>query len=244
MSTRKLSNAFDSRRQTTVKLTKVAFRLPLMLIVLSTVPILGGIARLGSLSPNATVSAENARFVASPFPIVVHVVTATVYCLLGAFQFSSGLRLRWPRWHRRAGKVLAVCGLSAGFTGIWMTTLYPIPHDMQGPILYAARIGVGVTMVASILLGWRSILRRDVARHEAWMIRAYALGQGAGTQAVLLLPWILILGNVLGLARDLALSAAWGINWAVAEWIIRRRPKPAVIGTSAVNYQSSLAESR
>lgn len=80
-------------------------------------------------------------------------------------------------------------------------------------------------MVASIVLGVWSILRRDVARHEAFMIRAYALGQGAGTQALVLGPWMLITGESGGLTRDLLMTLAWGINVAVAEWVIARRAR-------------------
>lgn len=78
-------------------------------------------------------------------------------------------------------------------------------------------------MIASIVLAVSSILRRNVARHEAFMIRAYALGQGAGTQALVLGPWMLIAGETGGLTRDLLMTLAWGINVLVAEWVIRRR---------------------
>jgi hypothetical protein len=78
-------------------------------------------------------------------------------------------------------------------------------------------------MVASILIAWSSILRREVAGHEAFMIRAYALGQGAGTQVLVLMPWMLISGESGGLTRDLLMTLAWGINVVVAEWIIRSR---------------------
>jgi hypothetical protein len=53
------------------------------------------------------------------------------------------------------------------------------------------------------------------------MIRAYALGLGAGTQIFT----VGIGGAVLGpgtLRGDLAKGAAWIINLAVAEWTIRR----------------------
>ena len=58
----------------------------------------------------------------------------------------------------------------------------------------------------------------------AWMIRAYAIGLGAGTQAFTggLGGAVFGTGN---LAGDLAKGAAWVINVAVAEWAIRR-PTP------------------
>lgn len=205
------------------RLTRADFTIPALLILFSLVPTIGGIARFMSMSGNAVVTDENARFVHSPTPIIIHIISATLYCILGAFQFSRGFRLRWPGLHRRAGRVLALCGLQAGATGFWMTVSYRIPAYHQGPLLYAVRIVVAAAMVASILVAWRSILRRDVPRHEAFMIRAYALGQGAGTQVVVLLPWMLISGQSEGLTRDLLMTLAWAINVIVAEVIIARR---------------------
>ena len=126
-------------------------------------------------------------------------------------------------WHRRAGKVLALAGIASGLTGLWMTMFYRIPQDMQGPLLYWVRLTVGSAMVVAIVIAWRSILRRQVNRHEAFMIRAYALGQGAATQAFVLLPWMLSTGQSGGPIRDLLMTLAWLINIAVAEVIIRQR---------------------
>ena len=85
-----------------------------------------------------------------------------------------------------------------------------------------------------------SVVRRDIAQHEAWMIRAYALGQGAGTQAVLFLPLMLVAGPVLGFTRDVLLSAAWALNIVTAEWIIRRRTRVVGRGLALVRSSSAL----
>jgi hypothetical protein len=156
------------------------------------------------------------------------VVCATLYSLLGAFQFSKAFRLRWPLFHRRAGRVLAVCGLLAGVTGLWMTAFYSISTTLQGPILRGVRLMVASAMITSIIIAWSSILRRDVPRHEAFMIRAYALAQGAGTQALVLGPWMLITGRQeVGLTRDLLMTLSWAINLGVAELLIRGRRRQA-----------------
>jgi hypothetical protein len=55
------------------------------------------------------------------------------------------------------------------------------------------------------------------------MIPAYALGQGAGTQVLVLLPWMLIAGESGGLTRDLLMTLSWAINMVVAGAIIRYR---------------------
>jgi len=200
------------------------WRVPLALFALSLVPVVAGSIRLAGLATGAEVAPESSRFAASPLPVALHIASATPYCLLGAFQFSAGVRRRWPRWHRNAGRALGALGLVAALSGVWMAARYEIPSPMQGPLLFGVRLIVGGAMAAAIVLAVVAILRRDVAGHEAWMIRAYALGLGAGTQVLVLGPGSLLLGDVLGLTRDLLMTLAWGINLAVAEHVIRRAP--------------------
>jgi len=58
------------------------------------------------------------------------------------------------------------------------------------------------------------------------MLRAYAIGMGAGTQALILMAGEMIAGKLSVLSRAVLMGAAWVINLAVAEWIIRRRSAP------------------
>jgi uncharacterized membrane protein len=221
------------------KLTLADFKLPALLIGLSAVPTLGGIARLASVSGRTAVGPDDIRFLAAPAPVVIHVISATLFCLLGAFQFSAAFRVRWPGVHRSAGKVLALCGLAAAASGLWMTAFYPIPPQLQGTILHVVRLVVGSAMAAAILVAWRAILRRDVPRHEAFMIRAYALGQGAGTQVLVLGPWMLLTGQSGGLTRDLLMTLAWLINVVVAELILRARASRGARGASGRRASSA-----
>jgi hypothetical protein len=80
-------------------------------------------------------------------------------------------------------------------------------------------------MVAGIVLGILAIKRRDFVAHGAWMIRAYALGIAAGTQAIVLAIWILSVGPVDPFTDALLMGAAWVINAAVAEFGIVRRAR-------------------
>src|SRR5919199_99894 len=97
------------------------------LLVLSAIPLINGAFRLTQLAGGAAVTPTNARFFASPVPVVVHIVSAAVYAILGAFQFANGFRRRWPGWHHWAGRLLVVCGLLVGLSGLWMTLFYPWP---------------------------------------------------------------------------------------------------------------------
>jgi hypothetical protein len=124
------------------------------------VPAFGGIVRLMCMSGDVAAASDVARFLTATVPMVIHVIGATLHRVLVAFQLSAGFRVRWPRLHRRAGGVLALCGLLAGASGVRMTAFNTIPLNLQGPILFGVGLVVGSAMVASILIAGTSILRR------------------------------------------------------------------------------------
>ncbi len=209
---------------------------PAALFLLSAVPVIAGAVRLTELTGGAEVTPDNARFFASPLPVVLHIISASLYSILGAFQFAPSLRRRRRSWHRAAGRLLVPCGLVAGLSGLWMTLFYPWPEG-DGELLYGMRLLFGSAMVLSIALGVAAIRRRDFVGHGDWMIRGYAIGLGAGTQVLTHLPWFLLLGTPDELPRALLMGAGWVINLAVAEWIIRKRPaRPARPASAVVSH--------
>lgn len=79
-----------------------------------------------------------------------------------------------------------------------------------------------MAMTAALMLGVIAARGRKVAAHRAWMMRAYALGLGAGTQVLTHLPWLLWPAlHTLGW-RTLFMGLGWAINLAAAEWLIAR----------------------
>jgi hypothetical protein len=98
-----------------------------------------------------------------------------------------------------------------------MTQFYPLYPRFQAELLYGFRMLFGSAMVVSIALGLAAILRRDIARHRAWMIRGYAIGQGAGTQALTALLWLLVFGTPDDLTKELLMGASWAIKWLIAD---------------------------
>lgn len=197
---------------------------PIGLMLLCLVPALAGMARLVQLHGDAAVTAENARFVASPWPVVLHIVGSLVFSMGGALQFLPRLHLRQPAWHRWLGRALVPFGMIAALSGLWMTQFYPrATMNFDGPALHAIRLGVGFGMVLALWLGYLAAVQRRIAKHRQWMLRAYALGLGAGTQVLTHLPWFLFPewhGETL---RTLCMAAGWLINLGVAEWVIAGR---------------------
>jgi len=204
-------------------LPRPSWKLLTSLLMLSLVPMVAGVVRLSGLASGVGVTPENARFMANPAPVVLHVLCASLFCVLGALQFDAALRQRFPRLHRIAGRVAAPCGIVAALTGLWMTAAYAIPAELQGPLLYGVRMVVGLAMTLAVVVSVRAVLQRRITQHKAWMVRAYALAQGAGTQVLILLPVTLLAGAPTFIFRDVLMASAWGLNVVFAEWVIRRR---------------------
>lgn len=196
--------------------------IPAALIALSLVPALAGSARLAQLASDAPITPENARFIAAPLPVLLHIPAAMLYSMLGAFQFAPGIRARHRRWHRYVGRALIPLGLLVAVTGLYMAHFYPWPPG-DGLIVYAERVLVGVAMIVFLALGIQAIRTRSFSAHGEWMIRAYAIALGAGTQVFTHLPWFLFVDRTPGeTPRGIMMGAGWLINIAIAEWAIRR----------------------
>ncbi|WP_344773959.1 DUF2306 domain-containing protein [Nocardioides panacisoli] len=195
------------------------WRVLVALLVLSLIPLVSGALRLVEIAGGPPLLPVNPRIAASPAPLVLHVIGAVLYVVLGVLQFSGGLRRRRPGWHRRSGRVAAGAGLVVAGSGVWMTLFYP--DAPGGALLWAVRLLVGTLTAAFIVLGVTAIRRGQVDAHRAWMIRAYALAVGAGTQAFTEGIGEATLG-VNDLSKAMSMTAAWAINAAIAEWTIRR----------------------
>jgi uncharacterized membrane protein len=212
---------------------KADWMIPAGLVAFSVIPAIAGFARLHQIV-EGTRTEDTARFLASPWPVTLHIVGATLFCVLGALQFAPGLRKRHLQWHRMAGRLLVPCGFAASLSGLWMTQFYP-PFGFDGPALYWLRLAVGLLMTLFLWLSIRAILRMDVPGHRAWMIRAYALGIGAGTQVITHIPWFLLPDLQSELFRTLCMGAGWGINMIAAEFAIGWVPRKFLAGIPAAS---------
>jgi uncharacterized membrane protein len=192
---------------------------PAALVVLALVPVLAGAARLLDLATAVPVPAT-ARFHAAPLPVMIHIVSATWFALVGAFQFTPALRR--TRWHRWAGRSVVPMGLAAALSGLWMTLTYSWANA-DGEAVYAARLIFGSGMFVALILGVMSVLKGNIPAHKAWMLRAYAIGMGAGTQVFTHLPWFLLVGQPTEAPRAVLMISAWVLNLTVAEWLIRKK---------------------
>jgi hypothetical protein len=110
-------------------------------------------------------------------------------------------------------------------------TLFYARQPGTGELAYLFRLTFGSALAACIVLGFAAIRRGDVPTHQAWMTRGYAIALAAGTQTFTLAVGPAVFGPG-SLTKDLSLGAAWLVNLALAELVIRRsaaRRAPVVL---------------
>lgn len=186
------------------------------LLLLSTLPVLGGVFRLGEVSAGSGDPSAPASTVA----LVAHIVAMTVYCVLGAFQFSPALRTR-RRWHRTAGRILIPAAFLAAVSAVWLAVFFGGHPDELA--LAMVRLVFAAAMTVFLVRAVIAITRRDFPAHGAWMTRAYAIAVSGGTQALVFALWTIPLGEVDAFGEAWLVTVAFVINSLVAELLIRRR---------------------
>ncbi|WP_297108165.1 DUF2306 domain-containing protein [uncultured Devosia sp.] len=198
-----------------------------LLIVLGLLPLLPAVGRMvvrfADVGAPPEMLADTSRFFVMPVPVVLHIVSACLFALVGALQFSTTLR-RSP-WHRFSGRVLVIAGVLAATSGLWLTNFYPLLGN-EGPLLYWFRTAAGLAMLWFLVQGYRAARRRRFDEHRPHMIRAYALGLGASTQMLIGITVLLMFGEPTPIVGDLMLGAGWAINLVVAQWAIVRSRTP------------------
>lgn len=200
------------------------------LLLLSALPVLGGVLRLQEVSGEPA----ETLLLASTVAIVAHIVAMTAYCVLGAFQFSPALRTRHG-WHRTAGRALIPAGFIAALSAVWLAVFFGGPSDELA--LAMVRLVFAVAMTLFLVRGVIAIRRRDFVAHGAWMTRAYATAVSGGTQALVFALWTIPLGDVDAFGEAWLVAVGFLINSAVAELLIRRR---SVRRTGGVSRRGAL----
>lgn len=202
------------------------------LVIYSFIPVVGGLIRLLELAGGPAIAPENLRALAAPVPVILHILSSTLFCTLGAIQFLPSVRRHHPAAHRFSGRVVVAAGCVSAGTGLWMTHFFSFPANLQGDLLYAVRMILGWVMIGYIAWAVVAVRSRNISGHRAAMLRAYAIGQGASTQSILGIAWIVIQGTEpLGLARDSVMVIAWVLNLVAAELVVqrllKRKPGPS-----------------
>lgn len=189
------------------------------LLFLSSIPVISAAVLLYQI-PAGQLPEDSAKYNAVPWVLFLHVLGGFLFGVLGPFQFAGVLKRRFGRLHRLTGRVFVTTGLLLALSALRLVWQFP---DSGTWILISARLVTGAALGTALVIAMVAIRRRDIARHKAWMIRAYAIGMGAATVSFLLFPIFLITGEApKGYVADLVFVGSWVINIAIAEAVIRR----------------------
>ncbi|EAR10787.1 DUF2306 domain-containing protein [Reinekea blandensis] len=192
--------------------------------LLCLIPMLAGLIRLESLASGAARTVDNARFVDQPLPVVIHILSVLIYAP-GVLLQLSPWRVRWPGLHAAVGKLTLPAGYLCALSGVWMTLTYPWP-ELDGVVLYLVRLVVGTLMLLQLGLGTRALWCRQFPEHGRWMLRAYALGMGAGTQVFTHIPFFLLPDVQTETGRAICMTAGWILNAGLCElYLVRKRAR-------------------
>ncbi len=191
------------------------------LVILGLIPALGGPVRIAGFA-GVELMETGPRYDNHVISITTHILCSIGFWFLGLFQFSKAFRNRNRRRHKILGRLWVLLALIVALTGLWLTLTFPPAHN-DGFALYVIRLIVSLSMLFAIVWGVCSILNRRVAQHEAWMMRAYALGMGAGTQALIGIPFFILFGEPDTGLRSFLMGFGWALNVMVVEAVLWRR---------------------
>lgn len=171
----------------------------------------------------------HARFDQMPIFSSMHVLGGAIVLIVGGFQFSNSLRVRWPRLHRNMGRLYLSFVAIGGIGGL---ALAPVS---DGGLV--AHFGFGLLAVLWLFSGWQAygaIRRGDVKTHKAWMMRNFALTFGAVT-----LRLYLGIFAVSGVAFDPAYQTVAWISWVpnliLVEWYLALQAQKLYTQKSGAN---------
>jgi hypothetical protein len=153
----------------------------------------------------------------SPLASILHFVGGAIVLASGALQFHRGLRNARPVLHRWTGRIYIVGALVGGLAGLALAF-----RSFGGLVTHFGFGMMAVLWLFTTATAYRHIRAGNVARHQVWMIRSYAL-----TLAAVTLRFYLPLSVISGLDFEASYQAiawlCWVPNLIIAEWVFIAR---------------------
>ena len=146
----------------------------------------------------------------------LHIITAPIALVIGPFQFSKRFRAKSIRRHRLMGRMYCATVFLAGATGVL------IGFNAKGGLI--AQSGFVLLAVIWLIATFRAlqvVKRGQIALHQEWMIRSFALTFAAVTLRIFL-PAQLMVGISIDIAYPVVAWLCWVPNLVVVEYFIRR----------------------
>ena len=196
-----------------------ALTLALALAVCTFIPVMMAAVSVVQI-PLGALPEDSLRLAAVPVTFFLHALAGVLFGVLGPMQFVRALRQRFGTLHRLSGRVFVLAGAGLALSGL---ALLLQVQSLATGLLDAARAVFGLALIAALVRGVAAARAHEVPGHRAWMVRAYAIGMGQGTVALVMYPIYLITGEPpMGLVADIVVVGLWLLNIALAEWVVRK----------------------
>lgn len=110
-------------------------------------------------------------FGAYQWAFYAHIVAGPVTLVVGLLLVGNWFRERFPRWHRRLGRMQVLLILLVVVpSGLWMAR-----YAMSGPVAGAGFAALSLATASTAAMGWQTAVRRRFNDHRRWMLRCYTL---------------------------------------------------------------------
>ncbi len=157
------------------------------------------------------------RYHDHPLMSMIHMITGIAFILFAPLQFSAKFRAKRLTLHRWIGRVLMPMGIISGVTGILAAVWLP---GFGGFSTLIASWFFGIGIVICFLRSWWCARNRNIQAHREWIMRAFAIGLGVGTQRILI---FIFMPFQMGTFNEIFAPLLWmgiAINLLIAEtWI-------------------------
>ncbi len=177
-----------------------------------------------SLDTYSGVAQENLfelRYLEHPIVTPLHMLSGILFISLAPLQFFKKIRSKNLGLHRQLGRALVICALISGVYGLIATVVLPA---FGGLASEASGWFFGPIFLFAILRAFWCARNKLIAKHREWMIRAFALGLGVGTQRLLLIVLMISSGYSFEESFGPALWLGFSLNLLIAElWINHTR---------------------
>lgn len=138
--------------------------------------------------------------------LLPHALGGTVALLIGPFQFWSGFRHRYHKYHRWVGKIY-LGGVTLGAAGAFYLTFHPTINWTFSVSLF----GLATAWTTTAGMALLAIRKGLIDIHKEWMIRSYVV-----TFAFVTFRWLVDLDFIarLGTQQEVFTTIGW-LCWIV-----------------------------
>ena len=100
-----------------------------------------------------------------------HILSGPFTLIAGLVLLSESFRHRFPKWHRRLGRIQVFCVLFLlAPSGLWMAW-----YAATGTFAAAGFATLAIVTALCVAKGWRAATQRRFVQHRRWMLRCYVL---------------------------------------------------------------------